>query len=288
MVFIGDYCLKESGGILVYRNQSINRWLVVGIIFFSLDMSGVLNTSGRTIPDELSTMMKVYLDGIELHGWMGDNGWYRSDVQIILNYTTSGIYIFYKLDEGEWSEYTVPIIVSTDGTHTVWCYYIDAQGNQSETYSTSFKIDQTPPNIMLHSEVIDRYTYRITADASDTSSGINRVEFFMNDCLIENDSTAPYEWIYKGPSFDLAALAFDNAGNTALEVTPGSPIRFFAIGFIENVSFSPYNVYFYAKFILFFEGHSFTTLTNQQMMIYTSYTGYIGENFMMIKYSHLF
>lgn len=66
--------------------------------------------------------------------------------------------------------------------------------------------------------IIGRIT--VKADASDAESGINRVEFYINDELIYTDAEIPYEWTWEKISFgsyNIKAIAYDNEGNPATD-----------------------------------------------------------------------
>jgi hypothetical protein len=57
----------------------------------------------------------------------------------------------------------------------------------------------------------------VTATATDSQSGVDRVEFYIDDEYKANDTTAPYTWIWlEGWNFypyKLKVIAYDNVGN---------------------------------------------------------------------------
>jgi len=57
----------------------------------------------------------------------------------------------------------------------------------------------------------------VTAAAYDTQSGVNRVEFYVDDQMYGDDTVAPYNWTWswRGHFFPytLSVVAYDNAGN---------------------------------------------------------------------------
>jgi uncharacterized repeat protein (TIGR02543 family) len=58
----------------------------------------------------------------------------------------------------------------------------------------------------------------IQVNASDNQSGVKKVEFFIDDVLVGNDSTAPYTYDWKDlrtGTRRIKAIAYDNAGNSA-------------------------------------------------------------------------
>jgi hypothetical protein len=111
------------------------------------------------------------------------------------------------------------------------------QSEWSENLSVIIK-DETPPNIKIEKPInalylfnlrIRRYLFRkpliigrieITIDASDQGSGINYVEFYVNDKLQYTDSLIPYSWIYNKKEFGkniIKVQGYDNSGNIASE-----------------------------------------------------------------------
>jgi hypothetical protein len=276
------------------KKPLIGKWLAVGL-FVLLSMNivpavGSLSVIYTTEQVKIMLLSGPREDNVTINGTMGENGWYISGVWITIpfdpNYTAA---VYYKLDDGDWTLYTGPIYVGNDGRHILLFYYVDYEGNISPTFSYLFKIDSTVPTIMLNVEYLGRSRYRISAETSDATSGVDRVEFYLNNYLIYTVDAAPYEWLYKGPGFKLDAIAYDRAGNSAMPWTHPDEYSYFAIGFIENPQVYDYCTTFYAKFVIFYE-HFFpidrhvSTLINQQFAVPSDYTGNINEHFILIKY----
>jgi hypothetical protein len=60
------------------------------------------------------------------------------------------------------------------------------------------------------------FTIDVQVTASDNESGIAFVEFYVDDDVKTNDSTAPYSWTWSEKSFfshTLKVIAYDNAGH---------------------------------------------------------------------------
>lgn len=77
--------------------------------------------------------------------------------------------------------------------------------------------------ILLHNPLIIGYV-DIIAYASDDLSGVDRVEFYINGVLVENDTTSPYSFRWnsemRNPIFHvyyIKVVAYDNAGNNAYQ-----------------------------------------------------------------------
>ena len=76
---------------------------------------------------------------------------YVSDVTVTLAATDdSGVdYTKYKLDNGTWTTYIAPFVVSTNGNHTVRFYSVDKAGNTETEKSSTFTIQQGVPPITI-------------------------------------------------------------------------------------------------------------------------------------------
>ena len=81
-------------------------------------------------------------------------------------------------------------------------------------------IDTTPPTVQITNpppgEV--RGTVSIKVSASDSDSGVNRVEIYIGTSLKKTDTTAPYDYSWNSRKSSLGqhtitAKAYDNAGN---------------------------------------------------------------------------
>jgi hypothetical protein len=73
---------------------------------------------------------------------------YTSDVTVTLNADDplSGVnYTMYKLDDGNWTVYTEPFVVTDDGTHSVIFYSVDNAGNEEDEKTSSFTIQHAAP-----------------------------------------------------------------------------------------------------------------------------------------------
>jgi len=159
----------------------------------------------------------------------GLNGWYVSDVEVTLNATDdmSGVNVTeYRINGGNIKTYTEPFNVTTDGEHTVQYWSVDNAGNIEDVKSAEFKIDQTKPYIELWWENPGNIYVIFTADCSDATSGMDYVEFYMDDVLQFTDYAPPYEWSIEWSTAledcEFYAYAYDIAGNDDVDYIPGS------------------------------------------------------------------
>ena len=210
----GDYSFNFTiSGKIMKRKR-----LAVGIILLFLGISILPMVGSVQIEKEHLSMTMGRSGSIEISGQMGENGWYISCVTIILNFKSwpDGVnHSYYKVDDGNWCEYIVPVCVCDDGHHTVWAYYIDRWGNPSPIYNVSFKIDMTPPIITLTKENTGIFQVKFMANISDVMSGVWRVDFYLDDELQFIDYDFPFEWTWIGNgNHTLDAIGFDVAGNS--------------------------------------------------------------------------
>jgi hypothetical protein len=85
-----------------------------------------------------------------LSGLQGQLNWFRSDVEVTLsaqdNENGLGIdYTLYKINDGDWQQYSTPLTFSTEGHYKVEFYSVDKGDNIEEVKSIEFNIDKTAP-----------------------------------------------------------------------------------------------------------------------------------------------
>ena len=155
-----------------------------------------------------------------LTGTAGQNGWFTSPVMVTLVAIDdrSGIQqTTYRVDTGTWTPYTAPFDISANGTHILEYYSTDRAGNIEDTKTATVKIDRTAPTITLSIEKIGVNKWIITANVSDATSGVARVEFYIDNVSVHTDTIAPYNYTYTGPkNVMVTAVAYDNAGLSAV------------------------------------------------------------------------
>jgi len=135
----------------------------------------------------------------------------------------------WHLDSEQWTGFshdTCVILNSlTSGTHTFEVKTKDAAGNRDPTPAQcQFTIDLSAPKVSLNSPTHGttvKGIVNISATASDTS-GIQKVEFYGADQLVNTDTTAPYSysWDTTQPSVpegpvEICAKAYANGGKVA-------------------------------------------------------------------------
>jgi hypothetical protein len=200
------------------------------------------NNTGSNVSSSVFTIDNTLPETTyELFGTMGKNGWYISNVEVTLDVTDalSGInYTRYKIDMGPWKTYTSPFTVSTDGSHIVRYYSADNAGNREPTDSAIIKIDKTAPIIrierprgylyifdmkiipFLFNKTMIIGSITIVVNATDATSRIERVEFFIDNKSKYNDTEYPYNWSWDETAFfkhSIKVVAYDKAGNKSTD-----------------------------------------------------------------------
>jgi len=163
-------------------------------------------------------------------GTIGQNEWFISNVHVTLiaiDYCPEGGYplgvnnTFYKIDFGDWQEYSLPITVDTDGYHTVYFYSDDNQipPNVEEEKNISFKIDTTAPEINTFTVTAQnalKTRWLFEADTTDVTSGIVLLEFYADDALVCSTNEAHYEFLVEQKISTAQCIVYDAAGNSKM------------------------------------------------------------------------
>ena len=159
----------------------------------------------------------------------GENGWYVSNATVTLEADddTGLNATYYRINKGAWEVYESPFIISEEGNDVlIECYSDDLYGNVEDVESVCLDIDKTPPTIDLTYEVtggnpIEGWRFIFTATAIDVISGMERVEFFFNNELLETvyglGPTYEWEWIIYAGNNVVRVVGYDIAGNSAFD-----------------------------------------------------------------------
>jgi peptidoglycan/xylan/chitin deacetylase (PgdA/CDA1 family) len=171
---------------------------------------------------------------ITCNGSTCSSGWHTASVNVSLSAVDSGgsgvAFIRYTTDGSDPSfsgpVYSSPFTVAS--TTTVKYRAWDNAGNVEATNAQLVQIDTTAPQITLASPVNGatvRGVVRLEATASDTGSGVARVDFYVDNKLVGTATSAPYRvnWntnnkqVSRG-SHTIYAVAVDRAGNSRATV----------------------------------------------------------------------
>ncbi|MBE3137036.1 MAG: right-handed parallel beta-helix repeat-containing protein [Thermoplasmata archaeon] len=220
------------------------------VLFYSYDNAGGQET-------EKSVTFKIdqtpSTTTVKFTAEAGDNNWFISDVEVKLTAadTTSGVAeTRYKLDEGSWTTYSAPFIITEEGVHTLYYQSVDSAGNEENEKAAEVKIDKTAPTLEVTTPVDGGFYFfgikilsglkttriigpiTVVAEASDNVSNITRVEFTFGTAPDHVDDGSPYEWELNTKRvglYTLTTTAFDNAG---LSTATTQDMRIFCLGIL--------------------------------------------------------
>jgi hypothetical protein len=160
----------------------------------------------------------------------GENGWYVTPVTVTLEAKDDMNEVnttYYSINSEPWVIYESPFVLSEDEDDILIEYYsVDTSGNIELKKSAWLDIDKTPPTIDLTYEVtggnpIEGWRFIFTATATDVISGMERVEFFFNNELLETvyglGPTYEWEWIIYAGNNVVRVVGYDIAGNSAFD-----------------------------------------------------------------------
>ncbi len=114
-----------------------------------------------------------------------------------------------------------------DGVHEVHLqardtYNGDGSGGRYTSLFQDLKVDNTPPAAEIVSPENGTFVIlgtTVEVEASDATSGVDRVDFYLDGELQASDREAPYQWEYDAflqtGGHEITAVVLDHAGNTA-------------------------------------------------------------------------
>jgi len=212
------YQINNEGWITYTHSFHLEECGIIDFQFYSIDNAGnVEETKQLEIkidcypPYTYVIIDPPYPDGL--------NGWYVSNITIILNATDN--------ESGVNETYNKNFTISDDGEDIIITIYsCDNVGNCEKPRNLIFNLDRTKPSINLTYEFsgnpMTGYIFTFTATVTDEKSGMERVEFYFNNVL-QKTITGPgptYQWKVKYvwiPLVIIKAIGYDFAGNNNLD-----------------------------------------------------------------------
>lgn len=248
--FIGD---SKVDNVVRWINKfyEIDQWIGEKIkVRFRFVSDSSSEVEGWYI-DDLRILGKIDNDppitSCTLSGNMGQNDWYISFVEATLTATDedgSGVdHIYYTVNGEGQNTYTAPFSIDEGGWYTVEYWSVDRLENTENHKDEQFKIDLDDPGIEITQPETGIYwrgkkiwpifestlltwsksfvirDIEIIVNANDSTSGVNRVEFYIDDDLEASDSSVPYSWKWTKlnlfSSHIIKTVVYDDAGNSA-------------------------------------------------------------------------
>jgi beta propeller repeat protein len=115
-------------------------------------------------------------------------------------------------------------LAESNGAHVLRATAYDGAGHSAYD-ERSVSVDNTTPSVSLTTPgegAVVRDTVAVQAAASDTASGVSRVELYLDGVLVKTCTVAPYSWQWdtvpcSEGAHVVAAAAIDQAGNRATD-----------------------------------------------------------------------
>jgi hypothetical protein len=134
-------------------------------------------------------------------------------------------FIEYKINEQEYTRYTVPISLSKEGPATIMYKAVDKVGNRENAQVINVIVDNTPPNVMVKSSeplytmgntvyTSARNAYQLVAE--DAISGVQQIYYSVDNEAKQEYKNQPIKFEKSGFHV-INYYAVDNAGNVSQE-----------------------------------------------------------------------
>lgn len=184
--------------------------------YMAEDEAGNVRLGNFTVGDEDSI---APVSSIAVSGTAGDAGWYTGTVTVTLSATDSGGSglegIYYRVNGGNWTKYTVPVTLSSDGTYAIEYQARDNFGNVEEVRTRTVLLDATKPLADAALPSADggwhNSAVRINLTAEDAGSGVYVIQYRLDGGAWVNGTAVD---ISDDGTHVLEYFATDVAGNS--------------------------------------------------------------------------
>lgn len=164
-----------------------------------------------------------------------NNGWYKNSVNIGLEThdNLSGVNeLYYRVNGGEYTLYSEDLSFN-QGLYILEYFSADNAGNAEQLNRFEIKVDSSNPSIeLVQSNGVFLFERKIlTLDSTviiggiqleilstDIQSGVQEIEFYIDNTFQESDTTSPYNWYWDDFSVGIHTVkikSYDMAGNSA-------------------------------------------------------------------------
>ena len=170
--------------------------------------------------------MRLYIDrigpvaAISVNGTFGLNGWYVTPALVNLTAADgrSGVWnITYRLEEGEWQNYTGPFLIDHEGNYLLEVYATDVAGNVGGIQARIVRVDPNAPVTISSLEALEGAnawylsTVRVLLVVYDNASRVALTQYRIDGSEWRN-YTGPFTLFSDGPRL-IEYASVDRAGN---------------------------------------------------------------------------
>jgi peptidoglycan/xylan/chitin deacetylase (PgdA/CDA1 family) len=221
-----DSCSPDGYGTSPSTFQAFLDWLQPRSANGTIVQTVAQVIGGPTTPPPSTTDTTPPVSSIACNGGTCGSGWYSAPVSVSLSATDtqSGVAVIRYTTDGSTPTVTSPVYsgpFTVSATTTVKYRAWDNANNVEPTNSQLVRIDLAAPTAAVTAPATGATvsgTVQLQATASDTGSGVARVEFYVDGTLQGTSTSAPYKvaWNTRKASkgtHTITAVAVDNAGN---------------------------------------------------------------------------
>ncbi|TDW21653.1 ThuA domain-containing protein [Kribbella kalugense] len=202
-----------------------------GVYAFGVDQTASKTAKFDYFKRVTDTVAPTVTLGLDPSTPSGQAGWWTAPVSATaMGVDDQGgqVYLEQKVGDGNWSECTAPVTLSTDGTHTLSVRASDTAGNVSEPATVTVKLDQSPPTTTvtgLPATLGVASTTTVVATVADALSGPGAATLAVDG----KATTGSLDGVALGlGAHTLSATATDKAGNTSVTKVPFTVVASYA------------------------------------------------------------
>jgi hypothetical protein len=159
-------------------------------------------------------------------GTLGTNGWHASNVVVTLSATDTGSGVqstFYSQSSGTtWSTYTVPFIISNEGSTTLLYYSLDNAGNREATSTLIVNIDKIAPKASVSVDPITKDLKIEGSDITGSTTVTKSVDTYTITDVAGHTTKLFFQKTFTGNRLTYAKLTKVQYDNGAIIILPSS------------------------------------------------------------------
>lgn len=162
--------------------------------------------------------------------------WQNASVLVSLTATDAGLVTdtTYRVDAGSNTAYGGPVLISAEGTSTLYFWSADAAGHTESTKTATIRIDRTAPAVpaTVTASALSTTSAAITWDPStDALSGVARYDVYRDGVFVGTSTGTIFTdvGLSAGSTYLYTVRAVDAAGNASAQTAPVSLLMPFSL-----------------------------------------------------------